>query len=198
MSYFVKGGMGVIDLHPVLDMLADAAADEKIKEDFLQMTKACGALAQAAPPLSPAAMSVKIAHSTFSNGADEAFVIGRYEATFRAVLARAKQLNFNQMEWVTVEEWATFIREVLPLCAGLEGLLLSINPNLEVDIVELVATLPPTLKKLYLMNTGCFGDATKADWSRVPELKVVMLKGTKVEGTAGEIKAAGCKGFIGI
>ena len=57
MSYFVKGGMGVIDLHPVLDMLADAAADEKIKEDFLQMTKACGALAQAAPPLSPAAMT---------------------------------------------------------------------------------------------------------------------------------------------
>jgi hypothetical protein len=51
------------------------------------------------------------------------------------------------------------------------------------DIVELVAKLPPTLKGLRLNNTGCFGDAGKADWARLPALEGVGLSGTKVTGS---------------
>ena len=51
------------------------------------------------------------------------------------------------------------------------------------DIVELVAKLPPTLKELRLGNTGCFGDAGKADWARLPALKEVGLSRTKVTGS---------------
>ena len=96
------------------------------------------------------------------------------------------------MEWVTEEQWAAFCLEVLPQCASLEELDLGYNDNLKVDIVELVAKLPPTLKTLNLYGTGCFGDAGKADWARLPALEVVILLDTKVTGSEEDLKAAGC------
>ena len=99
------------------------------------------------------------------------------------VLGKAKQLSFNSMRWVTEEQWAAFCLEVLPQCASLEVLELAGNANLKVDIVELAAKLPPTLKTLYLGGTGCFGDAGKADWARLPALKEVGLSRTKVTGS---------------
>ena len=66
------------------------------------------------------------------------------------------------------------------------------NRNLKVDIVELVAKVPPTLKQLDLEDTGCFGDAGKADWARLPALEDVVLSGTKVTGSKEDLKAAGC------
>jgi hypothetical protein len=93
---------------------------------------------------------------------------------------------------VSAEEWAAFCRDVLPQCASLEKLLLYNNTNLKVDIAELVAKLPPTLKVLGLDNTGCFGDAGKADWARLPALEKVDLMGTKVKGLKQDLKAAGC------
>ena len=65
------------------------------------------------------------------------------------------------------------------------------------DIVELVAKLPPTLKELNLWKTGCFGDAGKADWARLPALEKVYLDGTKVTCSEEDLKAAGCAaGYI--
>ena len=60
------------------------------------------------------------------------------------------------------------------------------------DIVELVAKLPPTLDKLNLDNTGCFGDAGKADWARLPALEEVGLRDTNVTGSEEDLTAAGC------
>ena len=60
-----------------------------------------------------------------------------------------------------------------------------------------MAKLPPTLKELYLYDTGCFGDAGKADWARLPALEGVRLVRTKVTGSKEDLKAAGCAaGFI--
>ena len=141
-------------------------------------------------------MSLKLAVAHFTNGADVAFVQGKYEATFLLVLGKAKQLSFIGMDWVTEEQWAAFCLEVLPQCASLEELYLGGNTNLKVDIVELVAKLPPTLKKLNLPNTGCFGDAGKADWARLPALEWVDLYRTKVTGSKEDLKAAGCAAYI--
>ena len=103
------------------------------------------------------------------------------------------------MQWVTEEQWAAFCLEVLPQCASLEKLYLNGNANLKVDIVELVAKLPPTLKALDLNETGCFGDAGKADWARLPALEWVVREDTKVTGSEEDLKAAGCAaGHIGI
>ena len=87
-------------------------------------------------------MSLKLAVAHFTNGADVAFVQGKYEATFLLVLGKAKTLSFQNMEWFTEEQWAAFCLEVLPQCASLEELNLNGNANLKVDIVELVAKLP--------------------------------------------------------
>jgi len=105
-------------------------------------------------------------------------------------------LSFIGMDWVTEEQWAAFCLEVLPQCASLEELDLFGNANLKVDIVELVAKLPPTLRVLGLGNTGCFGDAGKADWARLPALEGVELSGTKVTGSEEDLKAAGCAAGI--
>ena len=182
-SQFVKDKNGVMDLHSVLETLADEAVEDWLKNDFGGMAEACGERFKPAPPLAPVAMSLKLAVAHFTNGADVAFVQGKYEATFLLVLGKAKQLSFRYMKWVTEEQWAAFCLEVLPQCASLEVLDLDGNDNLKVDIVELVAKLPPTLKKLYLGNTGCFGDAGKADWARLPALEGVGLYGTKVTGS---------------
>jgi hypothetical protein len=68
------------------------------------------------------------------------------------------------------------------------------NRNLKVDIVELVAKVPPTLKQLDLEDTGCFGDAGKADWARLPALERLELGFTnwKISGSKEDLKAAGC------
>ena len=182
-SQFVKDYEGVMDLHSVLETLADEAVEDWVKNGFYDMASACGERFKPAPPLAPVAMSLKLAVAHFTNGADVAFVQGKYEATFLLVLGKAKQLSFSRMGWVTEEQWAAFCLEVLPQCASLEELDLSHNANLKVDIVELVAKLPPTLKTLNLRNTGCFGDAGKADWARLPALEEVKLSFTKVTGS---------------
>ena len=188
-SQFVKDNFGVMDLHSVLETLADEEVGGMVKNDFSRMAKAGGERFKPAPPLAPVAMSLKLAVAHFTNGADVAFVQGKYEATFLLVLGKAKQLGFSSMGWVTEEQWAAFCLEVLPQCASLEELFLAGNLNLKVDIVELVAKLPPTLKQLYLHNTGCFGDAGKADWARLPALEVVVLRDTKVTGDIVELVA---------
>ena len=191
-SQFVKDNNGVMDLHSVLETLADEKVRDGVKNGFSAMAGACGERFKPAPPLAPVAMSLKLAVAHFTNGADVAFVQGKYEATFLLVLGKAKKLSFAYMKWVTEEQWAAFCLEVLPQCASLEVLDLSMNANLKVDIVELVAKLPPTLKGLYLDNTGCFGDAGKADWARLPALEGMMLLDTKVTGSREDLKAAGC------
>jgi len=191
-SQFVKKEQWVMDLHSVLETLADEKVEDGVKSGFGIMAKTCGERFKPAPPLAPVAMSLKLAVAHFTNGADVAFVQGKYEATFLLVLGKAKQLSFAGMQWVTEEQWAAFCLEVLPQCASLEVLNLYGNPNLKVDIVELVAKLPPTLKKLGLSSTGCFGDAGKADWARLPALEGVVLLGTKVTGSEEDLKAAGC------
>ena len=188
-SYFMKKYLGVIDLHPFLGMLTCG----DYKDDFVDMSRAVGALAEAAPPLAPAAMRGKLKASTFTNGADEEFVVGKYEETFLAVLGQAKMLDFYRMGWVTEEEWAGFCLEVLPCCVSLEKLDMSCNPNLKVDIVKLVAKLPPTLKNLKLTQTGCFGDGGNANWARLPALKEVMLQDTEITETKNKISGAGCR-----
>ena len=182
-SQFVKDNFGVMDLHSVLETLADEKVEDHVKNDFYNMAKVCGERFKPAPPLAPVAMSLKLAVAHFTNGADVAFVQGKYEATFLLVLGKAKQLSFTYMDWVTEEQWAAFCLEVLPQCASLEELDLGFNANLKVDIVELVAKLPPTLKTLDLSDTGCFGDAGKADWARLPALEVVDLLDTEVTGS---------------
>ena len=191
-SQFVKDYEGVMDLHSVLETLADEKVEDGVKNGFFPMASACGERFKPAPPLAPVAMSLKLAVAHFTNGADVAFVQGKYEATFLLVLGKAKSLSFIDMRWVTEEQWAAFCLEVLPQCASLEVLYLSVNRNLKVDIVELVAKLPPTLKKLDLSRTGCFGDAGKADWARLPALEWVDLSDTKVTGSEEDLKAAGC------
>ena len=191
-SQFVKDEFGVMDLHSVLETLADEKVRDGVKNNFYPMAKACGERFKPAPPLAPVAMSLKLAVAHFTNGADVAFVQGKYEATFLLVLGKAKTLSFMQMNWVTEEQWAAFCLEVLPQCASLEVLILDGNANLKVDIVELVAKLPPTLKTLDLGDTGCFGDAGKADWARLPALERVGLSDTKVTGSEEDLKAAGC------
>ena len=196
-SQFVKDERWVMDLHSVLETLADEAVEDKVKNEFHDMARACGERFKPAPPLAPVAMSLKLAVAHFTNGADVAFVQGKYEATFLLVLGKAKQLGFSSMGWVTEEQWAAFCLEVLPQCASLEELNLGDNRNLKVDIVELVAKLPPTLKTLNLYGTGCFGDAGKADWARLPALEKIWLEDTKVTGSEEDLKAAGCAaGFI--
>ena len=198
-SQFVKDKKGVMDLHSVLETLDDDVMEEEDKKDFLRVAKACGELAKAAPPLSPAAMDVRLEVSKFANSFDVASVKKKYRELFLLVMGKAKELSFQLMTWVSAEEWAAFCRDVLPQCASLEKLLLYNNTNLKVDIAELVAKLPPTLKVLGLDNTGCFGDAGKADWARIPALERVELWNTKVTGSKEDLKAAGCAaGNIGI
>ena len=191
-SQFVKDEQWVMDLHSVLETLADEKVEDKVKNEFYRMAGACGERFKPAPPLAPVAMSLKLAVAHFTNGADVAFVQGKYEATFLLVLGKAKKLSFMGMQWVTEEQWAAFCLEVLPQCASLEELSLGFNANLKVDIVELVAKLPPTLKQLDLEDKGCFGDAGKADWARLPALERVVLSRTKVTGSEEDLKAAGC------
>ena len=187
-SYFAKDGFRVIDL----EILQEVLATGNHENNFYSAALKCSKLAQADPPLAPAAMSVKLEASTVTNDSDKSLLKEKYEETFSLSMGKAKIIQHQVMGWVAKEEWDAFIYEVLPLCASLEELSLSLNPNLEVDIVELVAKLPPTLKTLLLNSTGCFGDAGKADWARLPELETVELYDTDVTGTSKDLKFSGC------
>ena len=91
MSQFVKDNNGVMDLHSVLETLADEEVGDGVKNYFVIMADACGERFKPAPPVAPVAMSLKLAVAHFTNGADVAFVQGKYEATFLLVLGKAKQ-----------------------------------------------------------------------------------------------------------
>ena len=138
-------------------------------------------------------MSVKLEASHFTNKADPEKVKKKYEKTFKLVLGKEKELKYSVMQWVSKEEWEAFCYEVLPQCASLEVLKLNDNPNLEVNIVELVAKLPPTLRELYLGDTGCFGEGANANWARLPALTYLDLEKTNVIGLKESLASSGCK-----
>ena len=193
MSEFVKEKTMVQDLHTVLEYLADEAVEERNKKDFGNVTRKCAETANRQLATAPDVMNAKLAGCSFTNKADIAFVQKKYRQVFESVVAKARQLAFAEMEWITKEQWAGFCSGVLPQCTHLEELSLSYNDNLEEDIVELVGKLPPTLKKLNLSCTGCFGDGGKAEWGRLPALESADLEYTKVSGSKEELRAAGCK-----
>ena len=193
MSEFVKAKTMVQDLHTVLEYLADEAVKEEDKKHFWTVTKKCAATANRQLATAPDAMNAKLAGCSFTNKAAIAFVQKKYRQVFESVVTKARKLDFWKMKWITKEQWAGFCSGVLPQCTHLEELNLSHNDNLEEDIVELVGKLPPTLKWLNLIDTGCFGDGGKAEWGRLPALEVVYLDGTKVSGSEEELRAAGCK-----
>ena len=193
MSEFVKNQFMVQDLHTVLEHLANEAVKEEKKKDFYEVTDKCADTANRQLATSPDSMDAKLASCSFTNKADIAFVQKKYRQVFESVVTKARKLEFDTMNWITKEQWAGFCSGVLPQCTHLEELWLNGNDNLEEDIVELVGKLPPTLKKLYLQYTGCFGDGSKAEWGRLPALEVVWLNLTKVTGSEEELRAAGCK-----
>ena len=173
MSEFVKNRLMVQDLHTVLEHLADEAVKEKDKKLFGWVASKCAATANRQLATSPDVMDDTLVGCSFTNKADIAFVQKKYRQVFESVVAKARKLEFDYMKWITKEQWAGFCSGVLPQCTHLEELSLRDNDNLEEDIVELVGKLPPTLKKLSLWRTECFGDAGKADWSRLPALEEV-------------------------
>ena len=196
MSEFVKDKTMVQDLHTVLEYLeylADEAVLEMYKKDFYNVTKKCAATANRQLATAPDVMTAKLAGCSFTNKADIAFVQKKYRQVFESVVTKARKLAFEGMKWITKEQWAGFCSGVLPQCTHLEELNLNFNGNLEEDIGELVGKLPPTLKKLWLNDTGCFGDGGKAEWGRLPALETVWLHDTKVSGSEEELRAAGCK-----
>ena len=193
MSEFVKDVLMVQDLHTVLEYLADEAVEEEDKKCFDKVTSTCAETANRQLATAPDVMNAKLAGCSFTNKADIAFVQKKYRQVFESVVTKARKLAFTWMNWITKEQWAGFCSGVLPQCTHLEELNLNNNDNLEEDIVELVRKLPPTLKKLILSNTGCFGDGGKAEWGRLPALEYVDLSGTKVSGSKEELRAAGCK-----
>ena len=192
MSEFVKEKRMVQDLHTVLEHLADEAVKED-KKDFGFVTSKCAGTANRQLATAPDVMNAKLAGCSFTNKADIAFVQKKYRQVFESVVTKARKLEFRFMNWITKEQWAGFCSGVLPQCTHLEELNLMDNDNLEEDIVELVGKLPPTLKKLVLSCTGCFGDGGKAEWGRLPALEEVRLWNTKVSGSEEELRAAGCK-----
>ena len=186
-SQFVKTVKMVLVLHTVLDLLADEEAVNEYgweldKSYYYATAGASAKLAQRQLAMDPDEMDTTLEGLAFTNNADTGMVQKIYRMTYEAVVTKARELFYREMTWITKEQWAAYCSGVLPQCTHLETLDLSCNDNLEEDIVELVGKLPPTLKTLSLMNTGCFGDAGKADWSRLPALEWVNLDGTKVSG----------------
>ena len=197
-SQFVKLVKMVLVLHTVLDLLADEEAvdaygDKLDKESYFYTAAASAKLAQRQLAMDPDEMDTTLKSLAFTNNADTGMVQKIYRMTYGAVVTKARELFYNSMTWITKEQWAAYCSGVLPQCTHLEELTLSLDDNLEEDIVELVGKLPPTLKKLSLNNTGCFGDGGKAEWGRLPALEYVILRNTKVSGSEEELRAAGCK-----
>ena len=196
-SQFVKMVKMVLVLHTVLDLLADEGAvdangRELYKESYYWTAAASAKLAQRQLAMDPDEMDTTLERLAFTNPADTGMVQKIYRMTYEAVVTKARELSYREVTWITKEQWAAYCSGVLPQCTHLEELDLDRNPHLEEDIVELVGKLPPTLKKLHLGDTGCFGDAGKADWGRLPALEDVDLSVTKVSGSEEELRAAGC------
>ena len=60
--------------------------------------------------------------------------------------------------------------------------------KLRADIAQLVAVVPPTLTNLDLTGArGITGDAGKAEWSRLPVLEMLELRGSSVVGDLAEL-----------
>ena len=197
-SQFVKLVKMVLVLHTVLDLLADEEAvnadgDELDKKWYFSTAGASAKLAQRQLAMDPDEMDTTLKSLAFTNNADTGMVQKIYRMTYEAVVTKARELFYRKMTWITKEQWAAYCSGVLPQCPHLEKLYLFGNPTLEEDIVELVGKLQPTLKTLSLSNTGCFGDAGKADWSRLLALGGALLRDTKVSGSEEELRAAGCK-----
>ena len=197
-SQFVKTAWMVVVLHTLLDVLADEEAkdfqgNELDKKNYFYTAMTSAQRAERQLAITPDMMDAILKSLAFTNNADVAMVQMIYRKTYEAVVTKARSLAFPSMHWITKEQWGQFLSGVLSQCTHLEELFLVGNPALEEDIVELVGKLPPTLKKLSLSETGCFGDAGKADWSRLPALEMVNLDSTKVTGSEEELKAAGCK-----
>ena len=138
-------------------------------------------------------MSAELLLKHFTSGADVEFVQGKYRKTLEMVIQHTEFLAFTGMVWISKEEWDTFFDEVIPECMCLKNLYLQLNPNLKMDIVNLVAKLPPTIEELYLEHTGCFGDSARADWTRLPALKVVVLSHTQITGSKEDLASSGCE-----
>ena len=194
-SEFRKDKTKVLVLHEILRMLEDEDArisqyGRKIDtESYFATALLCAKNVQRSLAVAPDAMSHVLAEKTFTSNADIQVVEEIYKKTFGIVVGQAKELKFESMDWITTEIWLTFAMGVIPLCMRLESLNLSYNGNLVVDIVELVAKLPPSLKELDLDSTGCVGDAGKADWARLEVLEDVDLDATKVTGDIVELVA---------
>ena len=63
------------------------------------------------------------------------------------------------------------------------------NPQLKVDISELVAKLPSTVTKLFLDGTKVYGKSVNAPWGKLTNLEMVNLTGTQVAGSEQELRA---------
>ena len=168
-SQFVKMVTMVLVLHTVLDLLADEEAVDAVygrkldKKSYFWTAGASAKLAQRQLAMDPDEMDTTLEGLAFTNNADTGMVQKIYRMTYEAVVTKARQLFYITMPWITKEQWAAYCSGVLPQCTHLEVLNLDYNPTLEEDIVELVGKLPPTLKKLYLNDTECFGDGGRAD-----------------------------------
>ena len=178
MSGFIKDKIFMLDLHFVLAILASEDAERW--HDYSSIATKCAAAVSRGLAISPASMDAKLESAFFADKADMKFVKNKYKKTFEAVVAKAENLNFTRMEWVLTDAWETFCFDVLPLCVNLKDLNLTLNSKLAVDIVELVAKLPPTLNELDLTGTGCYGEGAKAEWGRLPALEEANLSGTNV------------------
>jgi hypothetical protein len=192
-SEFRKKKTMVLILHVVLNFLAGGTrlmgnGRPLEKTDFARAAKECAKDALRNLATSPDFMDAVLAGKSFTNKADIGFVQRKFRQVFESVVAQSKVLDFRHMEWIATEEWKAFCLHLVPACTRLEKLLLPGNPTLAVDVVGLVAKLPPTLQWLDLTGSACFGDGTKADWARLPELRTVQLgdfeKNTDITGGA--------------
>ena len=105
-SYFAKDGFRVIDL----EILQEVLATGNHENNFYSAALMCSKLAQADPPLAPAAMSVKLEASTVTNDSDKSLLKEKYEETFSLSMGKAKIIQHQVMGWVAKEE--------PPCCSG--------------------------------------------------------------------------------
>jgi hypothetical protein len=205
-SEFRKHKSMVLVLEEVFKVLDDEAVKDPQyrfarlnKESYDKVAEVSGKSAHRSLAVAPDSMDDVLARKKFTESADIGVLQDLYRKSFHAVVCEVTELNFGSAagedaySLITTEEWQAFCRDVVPLCVRLETLSLNRNAHLAVDIAELVAKLPPTLKELNLNNTGCSGDAGKADWARLEVLEEVRLEATQVTGSYNDLRIAGCK-----
>jgi hypothetical protein len=133
----------------------------------------------------PYLQSVSLVRSLIAGSQEELEAVLPEGCVIRPGLG-AKNLEYRRHGF-TRAQWAAFTADILPLCKGLEWLRLDDNPQLEVDIEELVGNLPATLKELSLSHTGVNGFGLKAPWSKLPQLYLLNMDGTNVMGAKEEL-----------